>query len=229
VFGPTQALDFELEMGAVIGTGNAWGEPIPVERAWEHVFGLVLVNDWSARDIQKWEYVPLGPFLAKSFATSISPWVVPLDALESFATTGPTQQPPPLDYLRTENRTFDVYLEVRLDNDSLPEPVRLCESNLRHLYWSIAQQVAHHTVAGCNLRPGDLLATGTISGPAPDERGCLLELTEGGRHPLQLPNGQTRRYLDDGDRITLTGYCQDDAGRIGFGEVTGRVLPARGE
>jgi fumarylacetoacetase len=224
-FGPTAALDFELEMGAVIGAGNAWGEPIPVERAWEHVFGLVLVNDWSARDIQKWEYVPLGPFLSKSFATSISPWIVPLDALAPFAVTGPPQDPPPLDYLRTENRTFDVHLEVRLEADSLGEPVRLCESNLRHLYWSIAQQVAHHTVGGCNLRTGDLLATGTISGPAPGERGCLLELTEGGRSPLALPNGRTRRYLDDGDRVTMTGYCQDDEGRIGFGEVTGRVLP----
>ncbi len=227
VFGPSRAVDFELEIGFVIGPGNRLGEPISTSEALEHVFGLVLVNDWSARDIQKWEYAPLGPFLAKNFGTSISPWVVTLEALEPFQTEGPLQDPPPLPYLQTEgNPTWDLSLEVWLQSEKMSSPVRVCASNLRHLYWNIRQQVAHHTCGGCNLRPGDLLATGTISGPAPDSRGCLLELTEGGKTPLELPGGELRRFLEDGDRVTLTAWSQGDGYRIGFGEVTSKLLPA---
>jgi fumarylacetoacetase len=221
VFGPTRSLDFELEMGAIVGVGSPMGEPIPIERAEEHVFGLVLVNDWSARDVQAWEYQPLGPFLAKNFATSISPWVVPLEALEPFRAEGPKQDPEPLPYLRQSGRTtFDIRLEVRLNGHVVTR------SNFRHLYWSLRQQVAHHTVNGCPLRPGDLLASGTISGPTPDSLGCLLELTWRGTRPLVLPDGQARRFLEDGDRVTMTAWCEGDGYRVGFGEVTGVVVPA---
>jgi fumarylacetoacetase len=227
-FGPSRAVDFELEMGLFIGQGNPLGEPIAADRAPDHVFGMVLVNDWSARDIQKWEYVPLGPFLAKNFGTSISPWVVPLDALEPFRCPGPPQDPPPLDYLKTTGDcAYDIRLEVALRPAGKSESTVICRSNFRHLYWNYCQQVAHHTVNGCNLRTGDLLASGTISGPAPDARGCLLELTSGGRSPLQLPDGLIRRFLDDGDRITMTGWCQGEGYRVGFGDVTGMLLPAR--
>ena len=226
-FGPSRALDFELEMGFFVGPGNALGEPIPVGRAPEHIFGMVLVNDWSARDIQKWEYQPLGPFLAKNFGTTVSPWVVPLDALEPFRCAGPTQDPEPLPYLRAPgDGAFDVRLEVLLKTETMDRPYRVCASNLKHLYWNVRQQLAHHTVNGCNLRPGDLLASGTISGPTPDSYGSLLELTWKGTKPIQLPNGETRMFLQDGDRVTLTGWCQGDGYRVGFGEATGRVLPA---
>jgi fumarylacetoacetase len=227
-YGPSRAVDFELEVGLLIGPGNRLGAPIPIEQAEEHIFGLVLVNDWSARDVQKWEYQPLGPFLSKSFGTSISPWVVTLEALEPFRLPGPPQDPRPLPYLRgTRNMTFDLHLEVWLHAAGAPAPARVCASNLRHLYWSFVQQVAHHTSNGCNLRTGDLLATGTISGPDPMARGCLLELTSAGREPLTLPGGQTRTFLQDGDRVTMTGWCQAEGYRVGFGEVTGRLLPAR--
>jgi fumarylacetoacetase len=227
-FGPSRAVDFELEMGMLIGTGNPLGQPIPASAAEEHIFGLVLVNDWSARDIQKWEYVPLGPFLSKSFGTSISPWVVTLDALEPFRVEGPRQDPEPLAYLKKSQAacTYDISLEVALWPAGADQATPICRSNFRHLYWSLCQQIAHHTSGGCNLRPGDLLASGTISGPTPDARGCLLELTEGGRHPLDLAGGRTRRFLEDGDRVTMTGHCQGPGYRIGFGEVTGRILPA---
>ncbi len=219
IFGPSKSLDFELEMGAIVGVGNPLGQPIPIDRAEEHLFGLVLVNDWSARDIQAWEYQPLGPFLAKNFATSISPWVVPLEALEPFRCPGPKQDPQPLPYLRQQgNTTFDIHLEVRL-NDTV-----ICRSNFRHLYWSLRQQVAHHTSNGCPLRPGDLLASGTISGPTPDSYGCLLELTWRGTKPLTLADGQLRRFLENGDRVTMTAWCQGEGFRLGFGEVTGVVV-----
>lgn len=226
-FHPSRAVDFELEVGCFIGQGNALGEPISVERAWEHVFGLVLVNDWSARDIQKWESSPLGPFLAKSFGTSISPWVVTLDALEPFRVAGPAQNPPPLDYLRTrDHQAFDIQLEVALQTAEIDAPRPICTSNFRYLYWSIAQQIAHHTSNGCNLRTGDMLASGTISGPDPESRGCLLELTQGAMQSVELADGIERRFLEDGDRVTMTGYCQAANHRIGFGEVTGVLLPA---
>jgi fumarylacetoacetase len=227
VFGPSRSVDFELEVGAIIGPGNALGEPIPVGRALDHVFGLVLVNDWSARDIQSWEYVPLGPFLAKNFGTSVSPWVVPLEALEPFRTDGPRQDPEPLPYLRTGGAmAYDLRLEVHLQGANMDRPQRVCVSNFKHLYWNLAQQVAHHTVNGCNLRPGDLLASGTVSGPTPDSYGSLLELAWRGTRPLTLAGGEQRTFLLDGDRVTMTGWCQGDSYRVGLGEVTGRLLPA---
>ncbi len=220
IFGTCRQLDYELELGWFIGPGNELGEPIPIEQAEEQIFGLVLVNDWSARDIQAWEYQPLGPFLGKNFATSISPWVVPLEALEPFRVKGIKQDPEPLPYLRQPGSgSFDIHLEVHLQGE------RICASNFRHLYWSMAQQIAHHTVGGCNLRPGDLLASGTISGPEKESRGCLLELTWRGIDPIQLSNGENRVWLQDGDQLTMTGWCQGNGYRIGFGEVTGRVLP----
>ncbi len=228
-FGPSRALDFELEMGFFIGPGNEWGESISVAKAEEHIFGLVLVNDWSARDLQKWEYVPLGPFLAKNFATTISPWVVTLDALEPFRTAGPPQEPTPLSYLQVSGESaYDIELEVHLTPAAGKEPVRLAHSNFRHLYWSMAQQLAHHTVNGCNLRTGDLLASGTISGPEKSERGCLLELAWRGSEPIELPGGERRVFLEDGDEVTLTAWCQGDGYRIGFGAASGKIIPERG-
>jgi fumarylacetoacetase len=227
IFGPSRSLDFELEMAAFVGPGNDLGTPIPVDQAEEHVFGLVLLNDWSTRDIQAWEYQPLGPFLAKNFATSISPWVVPLEALEPFRCAGPKQDPEPLPYLRQQgSTTFDIHLEVTLRSAKMPAPQVICRSNFKHLYWSLRQQLAHHTVNGCPLRPGDLLASGTISGPTPDSFGSMLELTWRGTKPLTLSSGETRRFLEDGDRVTMTAWCQGNGYRVGFGEVTGVVLPA---
>jgi fumarylacetoacetase len=226
IFGPSRALDFELETAAFIGPGNELGRPIPIAEAEGHLFGMVLLNDWSARDIQSWEYVPLGPFLGKNFATSISPWVVPMEALEPFRTAAPPQDPPPLSYLRDEPRTtFDIHLEVALRGEKMAQPQRICASNFKYLYWTLAQQLAHHTVNGCNLRPGDLLASGTISGPTPDSYGSLLELSWRGSRPLQL-DGETRTFLQDGDRITMTAWCQGDGYRVGFGEVTGAIKAA---
>ncbi|WP_078414329.1 fumarylacetoacetase [Priestia abyssalis] len=229
LFGPCRQLDFELELGWFIGPGNKLGQQIPVENAEEHIFGLVLVNDWSARDIQAWEYQPLGPFLGKNFATSISPWVIPLEALEPFRAAGPKQDPEPLPYLQTAGeRAFDIHLEVYLQGEEMNKRHCIATSNFRYLYWSMAQQIAHHTVGGCNLRPGDLLASGTISGPEKETRGSLLELTWRGTEPISLNDGEQRVWLEDGDELTITGWCQGDGYRIGFGEVTGRVLPALG-
>jgi fumarylacetoacetase len=224
-FGPSRSLDFELETGSFVGPANPLGVPVPIEHAAEHLFGMVLVNDWSARDIQRWEYVPLGPFLAKNFATSISPWVVPFAALEPFRCAGPVQQPTPLTYLRTTgNQAFDIHLEVWLET-AAGEKHLISRSNCKHVYWNVRQQLAHHTSNGCNLRPGDLLASGTISGPTPDSYGSLLELAWKGTKPLSL--GKERRtFLEDGDRLTLTGWCQGPGYRVGLGEVTGRILPA---
>jgi fumarylacetoacetase len=228
LFGPSKSLDFELEMAAFVGPGNPLAQPIPIDQAEGHLLGLVLLNDWSARDIQAWEYQPLGPFLAKNFATSISPWIVPLEALEPFRRAGPKQEPEPLPYLRQGGKTtFDIHLEVSLQSAKMEAPLTICVSNFKYLYWSLAQQVAHHTVNGCPLLPGDLLASGTISGPTPDSYGSLLELTWRGTKPLALPGGESRRFLEDGDRVTMTAWCQGDGYRVGFGEVTGVVLPAR--
>jgi fumarylacetoacetase len=233
-FGPSRLVDFELEVGALIGVGNRLGEPIRVEEAEAHVFGLVLVNDWSARDIQKWEYVPLGPFLGKNFGTSIAPWVTPLAALAPWRSPAPEQAPAPLEYLRhpadlASRAGFDVQLEVWLQPAGAPQAEVISRTNMKHLYWTLAQQVAHHTCNGCNLRPGDLLASGTISGPDPGSFGSLLELTWRGERPLTLAGGQTRRFLQDGDRVTLRAYAERAGRRIGLGECTGRILPARGE
>ena len=227
IFGPCRRFDFELEMGWFIGPGNELGQSIPIDEAENHIFGLVLVNDWSARDIQAWEYQPLGPFLGKNFATSISPWVVPLEALEPFRVEGPKPEAARLPYLQQSDKgSFDIQLEVFLRGEKMEQPQRICHSNFRYLYWSMAQQIAHHTVGGCNLRTGDLLASGTISGPTPASRGCLMELTWGGAEPLQMHNGETRTWLEDGDELTLTAWCEGDGYRIGFGEVTGSILPA---
>lgn len=231
VFGPTRELDFELEIGFFVGPGNEPGRPIPIDRAADHIFGIVLVNDWSARDIQRWEYRPLGPFLSKNFATSISPWVVPLLALEPFRCPGPQQEPTPLPYLQAAGDwSFDIRLEARLQSAAMAAqgrpPETICRTNFRTLYWNMAQQLAHHTVNGCNLRPGDLIASGTISGPEPDSYGSLLELAWRGERPLALPTGERRAFLEDGDRLTLIGWCQGDGYRIGLGELSGHVLPA---
>ena len=227
IFASTRELDFELEMGFFIGPGNELGRPVSVEKARDHIFGLVLVNDWSARDIQRWEYRPLGPFLAKNFATSISPWIVPLEALAPFRCTGPVQDPAPLPYLQNSgDRMYDIQLEVTLQSHKMVEKVVLSRANARHLYWDFRQQLAHHTVTGCNLRPGDLLATGTISGPEQGSYGSLLELTWGGKQPLLLPGGERRTFLEDGDKLTLRGWCQGDGFRVGFGEVKGTILAA---
>jgi fumarylacetoacetase len=227
VFGPTKSLDYELEMAFLIGPGNLLGEPVPIDRAIDHIFGFVLMNDWSARDIQAWEYQPLGPFLAKNFCTSISPWVVTLEALEPFRKPLPSQDPEPLPYLLAKDDfTFDIHLEAHLQTSSMDSPHIITRTNFQNLYWSVAQQLAHHTVNGCNLQPGDLLASGTISGPTEESRGCMLELTWRGANPLKLPNGEIRKWLEDGDKLTITGWCEGDGYRVGFGEVSGRVLPA---
>ncbi len=229
-FGPSKSLDFELEMGFFVGPGNPLGRPVPIDGALDHIFGMVLVNDWSARDIQKWEYVPLGPFLGKNFGTSVSPWVVTMDALEPFRTAGPAQDPQPLPYLRSSAKcAYDVKLEVLLQTPKMDKPARIAASNLKHMYWNVCQQLAHHTVNGCNLRPGDLLASGTISGPTPDSYGSMLELAWKGTKPIKLPTGETRTFLQDGDRVTMTAWCEGPGYRVGFGEVTGKVLPVRHE
>jgi fumarylacetoacetase len=227
-FGPSRLMDFELEMGFFVGPGNRLGEPIPIARATDHIFGMVLVNDWSARDIQKWEYVPLGPFLGKNFATSISPWVVTLDALEPFRCAGPEQtDPEPLPYLKdTGDQAYDIHLEVGLQSAQMDEAIRIAASNFRYLYWSIRQQLAHHTVGGCNAHPGDLMASGTISGPEKHERGSMLELSWRGSEAIELPTGETRKFLEDGDTVVMTGWCERDGVRVGFGEVRGTLLPA---
>jgi fumarylacetoacetase len=223
-FGPSRLLDIELEMGYYIGSGNALGAPVSIDNAADHIFGLSLVNDWSARDIQKWEYVPLGPFLAKNFATTVSPWVITPEALEPFRCEGPTQDPEPLPYLKVSGpSTYDIKLEVLLKTPNMSEPMAISRTNFKRLYWSMAQQIAHHTVTGCNLRPGDLLASGTISGPTRNSCGSLLEITWRGTEPIKLPNGEERKFLLDGDEVILRGWCEGDGYRIGFGECSGSV------
>lgn len=204
-FGPSRKLDFELEMAAVVGPGNELGKPVDVNEAGDHIFGLVLMNDWSARDIQAWEYVPLGPFLGKSFGTTISPWIVTLDALEPFACDAPKQDPQPLPYLAEKiSKNYDISLEVQIKPAGQEDSCVVTRSNFNHLYWTVTQQLAHHTINGCNLRPGDLLGTGTISGPEPESYGCLLELTWNGQKSLSL-NGTTRKFLEDGDEVVFSG------------------------
>ncbi|MEM6783282.1 MAG: fumarylacetoacetase [Bacteroidota bacterium] len=228
-FGPSQQFDYELELGFVIGGGNPLGARIAIEDAAEHVFGLVLVNDWSARDIQAWEYVPLGPFLGKNFATTISPWVVPLAALEPFRVDSPLQDPTPLPYLQTNAPwAFDLHLNVALQTPAMEAPHLISETNARGLYWTAAQFIAHHTLGGCNLRPGDLLASGTVSGKTLESAGCLLERTWRGTQPLTLPTGERRAFLEDGDRLVLSAHAEWRGVRIGFGEASGTVLPALG-
>ena len=234
-FGPTKCLDFELEVGFVVGAGNPRGRPIGIADAQDHIFGLVLVNDWSARDIQKWEYQPLGPFLAKNFATTISPWVVQLEALEPFRCPGGIQDPPPLEYLRLPTPSgsdasagwwYDVNLEVSLRSAKMSKSQTVCRTNFDQTYWAMIQQLTHHTVTGCNVRPGDLMASGTISGPTPDSFGSMLELAWGGKNPLPIDDGSRRRFLEDGDTVTVLGWAENADYRIGFGECAGTILPA---
>jgi fumarylacetoacetase len=233
--GPSGYLDYELEVGVFVGPGNTLGTPIPIALAEENIFGLCLVNDWSARDIQKWEYQPLGPFLSKSFMTTVSPWVVTVEALEPFrvpAYERPVTDPAPLGYLDSEeNRTrggIDIRLEVYLSSVAMRDgglpPLRLSRGRFRDMYWTVAQMVSHHTINGCNLRPGDLLASGTVSGESRDSLGCLLELTRRGAEPLVLPTGEARRALEDGDEVLMRGFCERDGFvRVGFGECRGIV------
>jgi len=234
-FGPTRSLDYELEVAAFLGPGNQMGAPIPIAEAESHLFGLCLLNDWSARDVQKWEYQPLGPFLAKSFATSISPWVVTMEALAPYRTRAFARaagDPQPLAYLShpedREHGGVDLELEVRLATKAMRErglpPFRVSHSNLRDVYWTLAQMLAHHSSNGCNLRPGDLIASGTVSGPEPENRGCLIERTWRGTEPLALPSGEERRFLEPGDEVILRGHCEREGfARIGFGECRGVV------
>ncbi len=227
IFAPSRQLDFELELGFFIGPGNTLGHPVRVDEVSNHIFGFVLVNDWSARDIQRWEYQPLGPFLGKNFATSVSPWVVSLEALQPFRCKGPVQKPEPLPYLHQKGDwAFDIHLEVYLKTQSGLEPQSISSANAKSLYWNMCQQVAHHTSNGCNLRTGDLLASGTISGPKPGSLGSMIEITAGGKKPIGLGNGETRTFLEDGDAVVMTGYAQGDGYRVGFGEVAGTILPA---
>eukprot|EP01100_Stratorugosa_tubuloviscum_P007350 TRINITY_DN3067_c1_g1_i1.p1 TRINITY_DN3067_c1_g1~~TRINITY_DN3067_c1_g1_i1.p1 ORF type:complete len:465 (-),score=241.76 TRINITY_DN3067_c1_g1_i1:77-1366(-) len=228
IFDSAKLLDFELEMAFFVGPGNQLGHPIPIEKTEEHIFGLVVMNDWSARDIQKWEYVPLGPFLAKNFGTSISPWIVTLDALEPFRTQGPAQEDPtPLPYLRDNSPSaYDINLEVAIKTEKLEQPFTVCRSNLKYMYWSMKQQLAHHTITGCNARPGDLLGSGTISGPTPDSFGSMLEITWRGSKPITLPSGEIRKFIDDNDEVIMRAFCQGNGFRIGFGSCVGKILPA---
>lgn len=237
IVGPSKRLDYELELGLFIGPGNVLGSTIPLESAESHIFGMCLLNDWSARDLQAWEYQPLGPFLAKSFATTISPWIVTLDALAPYrvAFQRPAGDPAPLPYLDSQHNrdagAFDIQLEVALASAAMrgrsEAPTRLSRTSYRHAYWTAGQLVTHHSAAGCNLQPGDLLGTGTQSGPSPAEAGSLLELTAGGKQPLQLGSGETRGFLEDGDSVVFHAWCEGPgAARIGFGEVYGEVLPA---
>lgn len=237
-FGPSKVLDYELEVGFFVGNGNEQGKPISISEAENHIFGLCLVNDWSARDIQRWEYQPLGPFLSKSFATSISPWIVTTEALEPFRAPAFQREdgdPQPLAYLDSpqnhERGGFDIKLEVLILTEQMRRqnlaPFRLSSSNTKDLYWTFAQMLAHHSSNGCNLRSGDLLASGTVSGATKDSQGSLIELTERGAQPITLPNGEVRRFLEDSDEVILRGYCEREGfRRIGFGECRGRILPA---
>ncbi len=226
VFSACRKLDFELETGFIVGKATALGEPIAIEEAENHIFGMVLLNDWSARDIQQWEYVPLGPFNSKTFGTSISPWVVTLEALEPFRCASPVQEPQPLPYLRENTaNNYDIHLQVAIAADG-SETV-ISNTNFKYMYWSMMQQLTHHSIAGCNVRVGDLMGSGTISGPEKDSRGSLLELTWNTTEPLTLANGEQRGFLEDGDTLIMRGHCQKDGLRIGFGEVRGTVLPAK--
>jgi fumarylacetoacetase len=230
-YAPCRLLDYELEVGAFLGPGNPMGEPIPMARAEEHLFGVCLLNDWSARDIQSWEYQPLGPFLAKNFATSISPWVVTIDALEPFRVPSPARaegDPSPLPYLAaTSDGAFRITLEVWLRSGRMQGPARVSRGDFSSMYWTLAQMVTHHSSNGCPLRAGDLIGSGTVSGPEKENRGCLLELTSRGAEPLELPGGEIRRFLEDGDEVILRGFCEAPGFvRIGLGECRGMILPA---
>jgi fumarylacetoacetase len=223
-FGPTEALDFELEIAFVVGKNSFLGEPVKVDEAKDYIFGFLLFNDWSARDIQSWEYVPLGPFLGKNFMSSVSPWVVTLEALSPYAVSSPDRDIPLLPYLQCQgDMNFDIELEVYLQGENL-EAEAISRTNFRHMYWNVCQQLAHHTVNGCNVRIGDLMASGTISGTERASEGCMLELTRNGKEPITLKDGTIRKFLNNGDTVILKGFSSKDGRRVGFGEVVGSVV-----
>ncbi len=225
VFGPSKRVDFELEMAFITTDANVLGEPVSVAEAEDYIFGMVLFNDWSARDIQKWEYVPLGPFLAKNFASSISPWIVTLDALEPFRVAGPKQDPEPLPYLQQKgDHSFDIQLEVAIAPENT-EPTVVGKSNFKYMYWTMAQQLAHHTVNGCKINSGDMLGSGTISGPTPDSYGSMLEIAWQGTKPVTMKDGSQRSFIADNDTVIMKGFCEKNGVRIGFGEVSTKLLP----
>jgi fumarylacetoacetase len=227
IFAASRQVDFELEMGFITYDGKPLGDSISTTEAEEYIFGMCLFNDWSARDIQKWEYVPLGPFLAKNFASSISCWIVTLDALQPFAVESPEQDPAVLSYLKFEGKkSYDIHLQVGMTPENSTEKI-ICNSNFKYMYWNMSQQLAHHTVNGCNVRCGDLMGSGTISGSTPDSFGSMLELAWKGTKPLAMNDGTERRFIQDGDTITMRGYCQNEHVRIGFGEVKAKILPAK--
>jgi fumarylacetoacetase len=227
VYGPCKLLDFELEMAFVTGKGKELGESISTAEAEDYIFGMCLFNDWSARDIQKWEYVPLGPFLAKSFASSISPWIVTLDALEPFRVAGETQDPKVLSYLEYEgNKNIDINLEVQLSSTNF-EAHTISKSNYKYMYWNMNQQLAHHTVNGCNINAGDMMASGTISGNSPEAYGSMLELSWKGTKPLSMPDGSERKFLKDNDTLIMKAHCKAIDYKVGFGEVRTKILPAK--
>ena len=225
VFGPSRLIDFELETAFITTDANVMGENIPINETEDYIFGMVLLNDWSARDIQKWEYVPLGPFLAKNFASSISPWIVTMDALEPFRCKGPIQEPTPLPYLQQKGKhAFDINLEVYIEPENV-EASLVSKSNFKYMYWSMSQQLAHHTSNGCRINSGDMLGSGTISGPTPDSFGSMLELTWGGKNPIKMNDGSERKFINDNDTVIMKGFCQNSSVRIGFGEVCSKLLP----
>ena len=228
IFSPCKRLDFELETAFVVGRGNDIGQPIAVDAAADHIFGMVLLNVWSARVIQKWEYVPLGPFNAKTFASEVSPWIVTMDALAPFKTACPTQEPKPLAYLneKDSNNSFDINLSVELLPENSDEATVVCETNFKYMYWSMAQQLTHHTITGCKVEVGDMMGSGTISGPTPDSYGSMLEIAWNATKPVTLKGGETRSFIEDGDTVIMKGYSEKDGIRVGFGEVRGKVLPA---
>ena len=228
IFSACKRLDFELETAFVVGKGNSIGQPIAVDRAADHIFGMVLLNDWSARDIQKWEYVPLGPFNAKTFASEVSPWIVTMDALAPFKTSCPTQEPKPLAYLdeKATDNSFDINLSVELLPENAESATVICETNFKYMYWSMAQQLTHHTITGCKVEVGDMMGSGTISGPTPDSYGSMLEIAWNATKPVTLDGGATRSFIEDGDTVIMKGYSEKDGVRVGFGEVRGKVLPA---
>lgn len=231
VFGPTEQLDFELEMAFIIGKGTKLGESVSTKDAEDYIFGMCLFNDWSARDIQAWEYVPLGPFLGKNFCSSVSPWVVTMDALEPFRIPGPKQDPEVLPYLQySGNKNYDINLEVCIQpatSNLKPEATVVSKSNFKHMYWNMCQQLAHHTINGCNIRIGDMMASGTISGPTPDSFGSMLEISWKGTKPVKMNDGSERKFINDNDTVIVKGFAEKDGVRVGFGEVKGKVLPAK--
>jgi fumarylacetoacetase len=225
VFGPSRLIDFELETAFITTDANVMGEMIPINEVEEYIFGMVLLNDWSARDIQKWEYVPLGPFLAKNFASSISPWIVTMDALEPFRVQSPKQNPSPLPYLQQKGKhSFDINLEVAIQPENV-EPTVVSKTNFKYMYWTMSQQLTHHTSNGCRVNSGDMMGSGTISGPTPDSYGSMLELTWGGKNPIKLNDGTERKFINDNDTVIMKGFCKNGQVRIGFGEVSSKLLP----